>query len=302
LVVNPYNPGNVDVFNSEGAGNIVTWRSDDHGATFSGPYPVSGGVNSQAGLALSSRPLFDPTAPGRLFMLYETATPFGAVTLAGGAPVYEFPMTQLWLASSTDAGLTWTNRLVLDTATLSGSLRDATLGHLLVASAIDRAGRLYTAFSLREAGSAHTGIYLIHSTNHGKTWSAPAGVDAPTTSNVMPALAVTPSGLAYLSWYGSAAQDFRDSAARWAEMFAQTPDPLAPRPAFGVSQVSGAVPVHVGGIDTAGAIGSDLGANWGLRDFQSIALDACGRPHLAWAKDNDGSATQTAFPDSQARC
>jgi hypothetical protein len=60
--------------------------------------------------------------------------------------------------------------------------------------------------------------------------------------------------------------------------------------------------VHVGGIDTAGAIGSDLGANWGLRDFQSIALDACGRPHLAWAKDNGGSATQTAFPDSQTRC
>ena len=297
LIVNPFQPANVDVLNSEGGGNIVIWRSLDHGADFSGPYPVTGGANSQAALALSSRPLLDPTHEGRLFMLYETATPSGAVTLAGaGTPIYEFPMTQLWLASSTDAGLTWTNRPVLDTATLSGLLRGATLGHLLVASAIDAAGRLYAAFSLRPAGSTETRIFLVHSTDHGARWSAPSELDAPTNSNVMPALAVTRAGVAYLSWYGSQATDFRNGIARWAEMFAEIPNPLAPHPTFTVSQVSGPVPVHVGGIDTAGAIGSDLGDNWGLRDFQSIAVDACGRPHLVWADDNATFKTMSAFP------
>jgi hypothetical protein len=139
------------VLNSEVGGNVVIWRSRDHGAHFAGPYPVSGGINSQAGLSLSSRPLFDPTTAGRLFMLYETATPSGGLTsLSAGAPVYEFPLTQLWLASSTDAGLTWSNRLVLGTQALPGPLQNATLGHLLVASAIDATGTLYAAFSARD--------------------------------------------------------------------------------------------------------------------------------------------------------
>jgi len=121
-------------------------------------------------------------------------------------------------------------------------------------------------------------------------------VPAPTRSNLMPALAVTPSGVAYLSWYGSDDPDFRGGAARWVEMFAQSSDPLAPHPNFPVSQVSGAEPVHIGGIDAAGAVGSDLGDNWGLRDFQSIAVDACGQPHLVWADDNGQHTAQTAYP------
>jgi hypothetical protein len=302
LIVNPFQPSNVDVVNSEVGGNIVILRSFDHAATFFGPYPVSGGANGQAALALSSRPLFDPTRQGRLFMLYETAGPFGAATLGGaGVSPYEFPMTQLWLASSTDAGLTWTNRLVLDTGTTAGPLHDGTLAHLLVASAIDARGRLYAAFALRPAGGAQTQIYFTHSSDDGATWSAPSEIEAPTTSNVMPALAVTPSGgTADVSWYGSADPDFTSSAARWVEMFAQTSDPLSGHPAFTVSQVTGATPVHIGGIDTAGNVGFQLGANWGLRDFQSIALDTCGRPHPVWADDNGTAATQTAAP--QAGC
>jgi hypothetical protein len=283
--------------NSEVGGNIVIWRSLDHGASFAGPYPVAGGSNSQAALALSSRPLFDPTRDGRMFMLYETATPAAApASPSTGSPPYEFPMTQLWLSVSSDAGLTWSNRLALDTTAPGGSPQGGTLGHLLVASAIDSTGRLYAAVSLRDAGATATTIRLIVSTDHGATWSSPAIVPAPTRSNVMPALAVSPTGVAYLSWYGSAAADFRDPSARWVEMFAETFKPLVSHPTFVISQVSGATPVHVGGIDTAGAIGSDLGDNWGLRDFQSIALDGCGRPHPIWAVDSGGLATQTAEP------
>lgn len=300
LIVNPFHPSNVDVVNSEVGGNIVIWRSFDHAATFSGPYPVSGGANGQAALALSSRPLFDATRQGRLFMLYETAGLSSATTLGGvGVPPYEFPMTQLWLASSTDAGLTWANRLLLDTGTTAGPVHDGTLAHLLVASAIDARGRLYAAFSLRPAGGTQTQIYFTRSSDHGAIWSAPVEIEAPTTSNVMPALAVTPSsGTAYLSWYGSADPDFTSSTARWVEMFAQANDPLSGHPAFTVSQVTGATPVHIGGIDTAGNVGFELGANWGLRDFQSIALDACGRPHPVWTDDNGTAATQTAAPQT----
>lgn len=302
LVVDPRHPAQVDVANSEGAGNIVIWRSGDHGARFSGPYAVTGGTNSQAALALSSRPLFDPVRPGRMFMLYETASGVaGAAEQSGGPPLYEFPLRQLWLATSTDSGLTWRNRQVLNTSALRGALRDATLGHLLVASAIDRSGHLYAALSIRPRAATTTAIYLLHSTTHGVSWSAPVRIPALTRSNVMPALAVNGHGVAFLSWYGSPSADFRSARAAWVEMFARVPRPLAAHPRAAVNPVNGRTPVHVGGIDTDGTVGSDLGANWSLRDFQSIAIGPCGQPHLVWADDYHRRATLTASPAAACR-
>jgi hypothetical protein len=292
LVVNPRRPANVDMFQSEGGGNIFMWRSRDHGATFTGPTPVSGGRNDEAAVALSSRPLFDPTRAGRMFMLYET---LGSAKLPPPrGRLYEIPLTQIWLATSTDAGRTWKNRRVLDSSHLTGALKKATVGHALITSAIDGHGDLYAAFSARPRGRTRTTVYLMHSVNHGRSWSRPAAIPSPTASNVMPALAATGRGIAYLSWYGSANDDFSRPHAAWREMFASTRDALSLHPRFSISRVSGRRPVHVGGIDTAGALGDDTGANWGLRDFQSIAVGPCGAPELTWAVDNGVMATQTA--------
>jgi hypothetical protein len=284
LVVNPRRPANLDVVYAQGGSRVYMWRSMDHGAKFTGPVPVTGGHQA---VTLSSRPLFDPSRAGRLFMLYET-TGSAKIPLPHGQ-VYEVPLTQIWLATSTDAGRTWANRRILDS-------RNAIIGHSLVASAIDRRGDLYAAFSARRKGATRTTVYLIHSTTHGRTWSPPSALASPTASNVMPALAVTQRGTAYLSWYGSTSDDFRNRHAAWREMFASSPDPLARHPHFTVTQVSGRRPVHVGGITAAGALGGDTGANWGLRDFQGIALGPCKAPRLTWADDNGVKATQTAFP------
>jgi hypothetical protein len=289
LVVNPRRPANVDVVYAQGGSSIYMWRSMDHGAKFTGPIPVTAG---HPAVALSSRPLFDPARAGRVFMLYET-TGSAKIPPPHGR-VYEIPLTQIWLATSTDAGRTWSNRRVLRNT-------NAIVGHSLVASAIDRHGDLYAAFSARRKGASRTAVYLIHSTTHGRTWSPPSAVNSPMASNVMPALAVTSHGTAYLSWYGSANSDFRNRHAAWREMFARARDPLAAHPRFDVSQVSGRRPVHVGGINAAGAFGSDTGANWGLRDFQGIAVGPCGAPRLVWADDNGVKATQTAAPVSACR-
>ena len=226
-------------------------------------------------------------------MLYETASPAGVAATEAGSTVYEFPMTQIWLAESPDAGATWSNTKVLDTAALPGPMKDGAVAHLLVASAIDRSGNLFAAFSMRPGTGTTTHIEVIHSTDHGRSWSVPAEIGGPMASNVMPALAASSDGNLDVSWYGSPAPDFRDSTARWAEMFAESADPLSGRPAFVVSQVTGGRPVHVGAIDAAGAVGSDLGDNWGLRDFQGLAMDGYGRPHPVWA-DDGRRVTQTA--------
>ena len=109
LVPIPGHPGLVDMFNSEIGGNIVVWTSTDHGATFTGPTPVTGGLNSEAALTIGSRPLVDPAHPMRLRMLYETAGLAAVPSSIGSSGPTQFPFTQLWQASSTDGGRSWTN-------------------------------------------------------------------------------------------------------------------------------------------------------------------------------------------------
>ncbi len=297
LVVNPRHPADVDMVSSQGGRNVVIWRSVDHGAKFTGPGHVSPASSSLAGVALSSRPVFDPTHAGRMFTVYETAAkvppPHGAV--------YEVPFTQIWVATSDDGGKRWSHRLVLDSARLHGPLKSAIIGHALLASAIDQHGDLYVAFSLRPRTASRTTLYFTHSTTHGRTWSSPSPIASPLQSNVMPALAIAPGGAAYVSWYGSSSASFSSAHATWREMFAQSSNPLDSHPRFQTVPVSAGRPVHVGPINAAGGFGAETGANWGLRDFQGIIAGPCGAPQLVWAEDNGRKATEFAQPVSGCR-
>lgn len=288
LVPLPQHPDTVLVLNSEGGGNVVAWRSTDHAKTFTGPTPVTTGANSEAGLTLGSRPLVDPRNDQRLHMFYETV---GAAALqqAGSS---QFPLSQLWEASSNDGGKSWTSKQVLDVTSAFG-VSTGSIGHLLPATAMDKNGTIYVVLSVRLGDSTVTHLYLLHSTQSGG-WSTPVRIDRGEPSNVFPALAAAAPGQLFVSWYTAAASDFNDSKARWFEEYAATSDGLAAHPTFTQRRLGDGVPVHVGAIDNMGAVGNDLGQNWGLRDFQSIVVDACGHPHLAWARDYRGTKTFTA--------
>ena len=159
-------------------------------------------------------------------------------------------------------------------------------------SAIDRFGNVYAAFSLRLGGEAETHIYLIHSSDHGVHWSAPARVDAGSArSNVLSTLAVGDPGHVTLGWYGSDSVDFTDANARWFETVATSTDALSEHPAFIASRLGGVT--HVGSVDASGNPGSSLN-NWALRDFQSVAIDAAGRAHVAWTDDTGRGVTRVA--------
>ena len=84
-------------------------------------------------------------------------------------------------------------------------------------------------------------------------------------------------------------------------MVATTSDALAAHPRFRLSRLSGSRPVHVGGVGVMGAVGNDVGQNWALRDFQSIAIDNCGQTHVIWASDA-GSAPRTYVAATTSDC
>ncbi len=293
IVTVPRHPDVVHVFNSEGGGDIVEWTSTDHAATFSGPVLVTGGVNSQAALTLASRPLVDPAHPARIEQFYETAGLGGVVPSLGRGGLVQFPFTQLWRASSADGGRSWHNEKVFDVSSAFG-VGSGTLGHLLPATAIDRSGRTYVVVSVQLGSSTATHLYLLRSTDGG-SWSRPVRVDHDGASNVYPAMAVGRAGHVYISWYSSAAPSFDDASAHWHEMVATTSNGLAAEPRFRVSRIGPTA--HVGAIEQAGAVGFDIGQNWNLRDFQSIVVDSCGRPHAMWASDYRGRGRVfTALP------
>ena len=292
LVTLPDHPATVLMVNSEVGGNVVAWRSTDHGKSFTGPVPVTGGRNSEAALMLGSRPLVDPRNNSTVHMFYETVGAAGLGQSAGASGPSQFPLSQLWEATSTDAGRSWTNTEVLDVTT-AFHVGSGSIGHLLPATAIDRNGTVYVVLSARLGNGTATHLYLLHSTQAGD-WTEPVRIDHGAPSNVFPAVAVDRPGHLYVSWYASDAADFDAADARWSESFAASRDALSAHPVFVQRRLGGKTPVHVGGVDNAGNVGSELGQNWGLRDFQAITVDRCGHPHVTWARDYKGARTYTA--------
>ena len=299
LVTLPHHPATVLMFNSEGGGNVVEWRSTDHAQSFTGPIPVTAsGLNSEAGLMLGSRPIVAPDVlhprdDRHLFMVYETVGGAGLEQSADASGPAEFPLSRLYAAFSDDAGRSWSNSAVLDLPKAFG-VQSGSLGHLLPAVAVDPAGRAYVVLSVRLGSSTETHLYLLHNLAGGAAWSPPVRIDRGLPSNVFPAIAVSSPGHLVVSWYGSSASDFNDPGAHWFEEYAATSDALARHPRFIQRRLGDDVPDHVGPIDNMGAVGNDLGQNWGLRDFQSILVDACGHPHVIWARDYRGARTFTA--------
>jgi len=298
LVTVPGRPARVYMFNSEVGGNIVEWTSTDHAATFRGPVLVTGGLNGQAALAIGSRPLVDPAHPSQMRLLYETAGVPGALPPLSSAVVQQFPFTQLWQASSNDGGRTWTNALVMDLAT-TFHVNTGALGHLLPATAMDANGALYVVLSVQLGSNSETHLYLMHTTRPGH-WSAPVRIDRVGASNVYPAIGVTRPGLLYVSWYGSDAPSFAQSTARWHEYVARIGKALAHRLTVTTSAVGPLV--HVGAIEQTGAVGSRLGEDWSLRDFQSLVIDRCGQPHVTWASDYSDTGGQVLTATTGAAC
>ena len=164
------------------AGNrIYLNRSDDHGATWlAEDLKLSGEVDGQ-GRVMQDWPQIRSDGEGHVYVIWFD-------TRDGGGSIY--------FRASDDFGRTWReeHRIKGEAGDVEGPMEMAATdqGHLYVAWADNRDGEY--------------GIYLVASTDHGRTWSEAVRLDvakAKAARASLPALAADPSGHVYVAWQDS---------------------------------------------------------------------------------------------------
>jgi hypothetical protein len=252
---------------------------------------------------VTTRPMIDPKDPLTIYVPYADAP---AAHAGSAAPTRtDGDLTRFRMAVSRDGGKTWAANTdatgqgivfdsedgkyfpVTNTSPVDGTM-DSTIAHIFIGSTIDTAGNLYILFSLRIGGKTPTHLYMMSSRDKGKTWSAPHQVDTGgLNSNVFPTMIAGDPGRIAMAWYGSKSKDFNDTKAVWSEMFSESVNATAAHPVFTQSRVSGnSIPVHAADICQAGTFCAITGGNRNLADFQTIAIDPCGRSVIVYTDDH----------------
>ena len=195
----------------------------------------------------------------------------------------------VWLAVSTDGGLTFTDHAVYvnpDTSVF--------YGHQFVNVSVDQAGNIYVIFS-----DDHN-LYYSFSTDHGTTWSAPSQINqTPSSTAIMPWSVAGGAGKLDVVWYGTSyyhagtSPDNYPSSAAWYVFFAQNLQATTPGSQF--SQTTATPIVHYGGVCESGVTCSgnrDL-----YDDFGVAASPTTGLASIIYSDDQySNTPTQPAGP------
>ncbi len=174
--------------------NILFSLSSDAGETWGKPVrinEISGECLDDSGTTEGAVPAFDRA--GRIFVVWSN-------------------QGVLWFQRSTDGGKTWLRHDIPAgkqyggwDMSIPGLGRSNGMPVLMVDnSAGPHSGALYVVFADKRNGESDSDIFLIRSTNHGDTWSAPMRInqDPPGKQQFLPWLAVDPAtGFLYVVYY-----------------------------------------------------------------------------------------------------
>ncbi len=152
--------------------------------------------------------------------------------------------TQVWIARSTDGGVTFDLKLVYQ------GPADTSLAHVFPVVAVDDGSNLHVVFS------DGVNTYLTASQDMGATWSHVVRVNngASTRTAIQPWVVAGDAGKVDITWLGSSSTNFMDSSAQWQVFIAQSQNDLASVPTFAQNAVTGVVhvgPVCVNGLGCA---------------------------------------------------
>jgi hypothetical protein len=307
----------------QGTDSLIVTQSDDGGIT----YP-NGALVSQAILAGTPETGFHSNIvsfPGNLSGGTPNSTVYTPFTSANGVDLYvascpapcNLPPLPL---SGPPSKLSFTSTLAFTAPP------GATLGNVFTPIAVDNDGTVYVAFSTQQFDSNghQTGqnVYVIWSTNGGKTWSKAVQINNPsdpsTATAMLPWLTAGDKGNIGIFWYGTDVVGDPNNQtvfanAKWKIFYALVNTTLT-TPAVQYVVASGtntgtadqmAGVVHYGSICTQG-LNCDLAipkGNRELAEYAELTHDPLGLIHIAFSEDNPtaGSAftwytKQTAGP------
>ncbi|TMC68634.1 MAG: exo-alpha-sialidase [Chloroflexi bacterium] len=189
---------------------------------------------------------------------------------------------QVWVAHSSNNGLTWDAHQVFDGGANTNT--DEIFATLAVddSGVSGTGGNVYSVFTDNLRGPAIFDIWFSHSSDKAVTWSAPVLVNSDKGSHYFPWIAAGSTGRVDFIWYNS--PDYTPTDAEqspWYVTFAQTTNGTAAHPKFNQTAASSSV-AHVGGICTNGIFCSVNDGNRDLADSISIVIDRGGSAALVW--------------------
>lgn len=273
---------------------VALRASFDGGVTFSPTTYVGSGIGWIGTLAFS--PLSTQTA----YVVYSQHN--GSAT---GALAYKFQ--DLWVAKSTDGGLSWSTRDTGIRVQVPGD-EDQWSGVLMApALAVTGTGRVVLAWSEYVPGPDPTGstsistaptlgavVKLASSTDGGASWSAPLALTALPTTAIMPWIAAGAGDRVGVSYYASPLPMNPNRVGEWSVVVTMADLSLA-APTLASAVVD--ADVHQGGICTQGGACLVMGEDRALLDFFKSAALPDGRMVIAYPADplTGGKATEIRF-------
>jgi hypothetical protein len=250
------------------------------------PTDITGGT-------LVARPVTDKAAT--LYVLFASTTQAqNAQALAAGQPSGTF--SQLYLAVSHDKCRTFTDYTVFDGSKLGSNT--VQFGDIFNDLVVDGAGNLYVVgagFIGHKPFAKTTNIYVLHSTDHGAKWSAPAQVSNPHAAHMLPAAVAGPKAGELAIGYFRTVNGITNANSRkgrWTYTTAESTNALAKSATYHHSDVAPGLVYHKGDICNEGILcGSTPGgpSDRSLLDFTSAALDRYHCPLFTFAGNPSGS-------------
>jgi hypothetical protein len=215
-------------------------------------------------------------------------------SLSGPATASETTCTNcglhaVWLAVSTDGGLTFTDHAVYINPSTSVSY-----GHQFVNISVDKAGNIYVIFT-----DDHN-LYYSFSTDHGTTWSSPTQVNkTPSNTAIFPWSTAGGAGKLDIVWYGTSYYDGTNppdnypKSAAWYVYFAQNLQATTNPGNF--TQVAATPIIHYGGVCEGGV--SCTGNRDLYDDFGVAASPTTGLASIIYSNDQYvNTSTEPASP------